>query len=98
MTETLRISPRASNAAKAWRMAEAGMHTLPGAAPERRARRRQPGDDRGAPGASWPRSAHRFIHDPLAVIGLVLFFGMAIAAILTGLFWTLQLHARSPTP
>ena len=31
--------------------------------------------------------ARRFIHNPQAVIGLVLFFGLAIAAILTGLFW-----------
>ena len=41
--------------------------------------------------------ARRFIHDPQAVIGLVLFFGMAIAAILTGLFWKYSYTAITNT-
>ena len=41
--------------------------------------------------------ARRFIHDPQAVIGLVLFFGLAIAAILTGLFWKYSYTAITNT-
>ena len=63
------------------------MHTLPGSAPTAGA------DDAGQDGITGEAHGqlatvvHRFIHDPRAVIGLILFFGLALASILTGLFW-----------
>ncbi len=86
MTDVSDQSPRQQRR-QAVGMTEAGMHSLPGAAPSAGA------DDDSQGKAEETRGqlaavAHRFIHDPQAVIGLLLFFGMAIAAILTGLFWT----------
>ncbi len=86
MTDVSDQSPRQQRR-QAVGMTEAGMHSLPGAAPSAGADDDSQGmaeDTRGQLAAV----AHRFIHDPQAVIGLLLFFGMAIAAILTGLFWT----------
>ncbi len=86
MTETSDLSPRQQRR-QGVGMAEAGMHTLPGAAPSAGTDDDSQGMTEGTRG-QLATVAHRFIHDPQAVIGLVLFFGMAIAAILTGLFWT----------
>ncbi len=85
MTETSDLSPRQQRLQDVG-MTEAGMHTLPGMTPSA-------GSDDDTQGMSddtrgqLATVARRFIHDPQAVIGLVLFFGLAIAAILTGLFW-----------
>jgi peptide/nickel transport system permease protein len=86
MTELSDQSPRQQRR-QGVGMAEAGMHTLPGAAPSAGTDDDSQGMTEGTRG-QLATVAHRFIHDPQAVIGLVLFFGMAIAAILTGLFWT----------
>ncbi|MGD0394936.1 MAG: ABC transporter permease [Acidimicrobiales bacterium] len=95
MTETSDLSPRQQRR-QGVGMAEAGMHTLPGAAPSAGTDDDSQGmadDTRG----QLATVAHRFIHDPQAVIGLVLFFGMAIAAILTGLFWKYSYTAITDT-
>ena len=85
MTDTSDLSPRQQRL-QGVATTEAGMHTLPGMSPSA-------GSDDDSQGMTentrgqLATVARRFIHDPQAVIGLVLFFGMAIAAILTGLFW-----------
>jgi peptide/nickel transport system permease protein len=95
MTDISDQSPRQQRR-QAVGMTEAGMHTLPGAGPSAGRDDDSQGmteDTRG----QLATVARRFIHDPQAVIGLVLFFGMAIAAILTGLFWKYSYTAITDT-
>jgi peptide/nickel transport system permease protein len=67
---------------------EAGMHTLPGISPGAST------DDPGQYGmgeearGQLATAARRFLREPLAVLGLSLFVGLAVAALLTGWFWT----------
>jgi peptide/nickel transport system permease protein len=87
MTDTSDQTPRQQRLQRV-AVAEAGMHSLPGVPP---AAGSDDQDQHGMTGGSRGQLAtvtHRFIHDPKAVIGICVFFGLAIAAVLTGWFWT----------
>src|ERR1035441_3424448 len=67
--------------------AEAGMHTRPSAElPSGRDGDGQHGST-GDTHGQLAMAARRFLHDRMAIIGFVIFFGLAIAALLTGWFW-----------
>jgi len=87
MTETSDLSPRQQRLRRV-STSEVGMHTLPEAVPpagsDDEAQYGMAGDARG----QLATVARRFIHSPMAVIGLCTFFGLAVAAILTEMFWT----------
>jgi ABC-type dipeptide/oligopeptide/nickel transport system permease subunit len=96
MTDTSDLSPRQQRLQRVG-TAEAGMHTLPGVAPSAGF------DDQGQDGLTGEARgqlatvARRFFHDPQAVIGLCVFFGLAIASILTGLLWKYNYTAITNT-
>jgi ABC-type dipeptide/oligopeptide/nickel transport system permease subunit len=73
------------------------MHTLPDAAP---AAGQDAGDEHGMTGGGHGQlltAARRLIHNPMAIVGFILFFGLAIAALLTGWFWTYSYTAITNT-
>jgi ABC-type dipeptide/oligopeptide/nickel transport system permease subunit len=87
MTDTSGLSPRQQRRQRV-ATTEAGMHTLPSAAPP--AGSDQP-DEHGMTGdarGQLATVARRFFHDRMALVGMGIFFGLAIAAVLTELFWT----------
>ncbi len=76
---------------------EAGMHTLPGAPPP--VSDGGP-DEHGMVGETRGQLAtvaRRLLHEPLALVGLSIFVALAVAAILTGLFWTYSYTAITNT-
>jgi len=95
MTDTSDLSPRQQRIQRVGTV-EAGMHTLPGVAPSGG----QDGGQHGMTGDARGQVAtvvRRFLHQPQAVIGLSVFVLMAVAAILTGLFWTYSYTAITNT-
>ena len=87
MTDISGLSPRQQRLRRVG-TTEAGMHTLPGVPPEAST---DQGDEHGLSGEARGQlatAARRFIHEPLAVLGLSIFVGLAVAALLTGWFWT----------
>jgi glutathione transport system permease protein len=76
---------------------EAGMHTLPSVGPD-------VGGGVDAYGLAGEESrgqfaivARRFLHSPLAITGLCIFFGLALASILVGAFWKYSYTAITNT-
>jgi peptide/nickel transport system permease protein len=96
MTDTSDLSPRQQRRQMV-ATTEAGMHSLasvaPGAAPEQDDQHGMTGEARG----QLATVARRFFHNPQAVVGLSVFAAMAIAAILTGLFWIYSVTAITNT-
>jgi ABC-type dipeptide/oligopeptide/nickel transport system permease subunit len=66
---------------------EVGMHTLPGVPSAGATDDGQYGMGEDARG-QFATVVHRFIREPLAVLGLSIFVGLAVAALLTAWFWT----------
>ena len=87
MTDASDLSPRQQRL-RGVAGAEAGMHTLPSVLPAASSdgdnEFGMDGDGRG----QFATSVKRFLHEPLAVTGLAIFIGLAVAALLTGWFWT----------
>jgi len=87
MTDASGLSPRQQRLRQVGGT-EAGMHTLPGITPAASS------DDDTQFGmgdesrGQLATAARRFLREPLAVVGLAIFAGLAIAALLTGWFWT----------
>jgi peptide/nickel transport system permease protein len=75
---------------------ESGMHTLPGLAPIAASDDGQSGMAGEARG-QFATAARRFVHEPLAVIGVSIFVGLAVAAVLTSWFWTYSYTAITDT-
>jgi peptide/nickel transport system permease protein len=96
MTDTSSPTPRQQRRNRV-ATAEAGMHTLPSVGPEGASddqdQHGMTGDARG----QLATVARRFLHDPQAVIGISIFVLMAVAALLTGWFWTYSYKAITNT-
>jgi len=86
MTDTSGRSPRQQRRDMVG-ATETGMHTLPGVAPGAATDEDQYGLEGDARG-QLATAVRRFLREPLAVIGLSIFVGLAVAALLTGWFWT----------
>ena len=93
MTDTSDLTPRQQRRQLVG-TTEAGMHSLPSVPPGANS------DQDGMAGEARGQLAtvaRRFVHNPQAVFGLGVFAAMAIAAILTGLFWTYSVTAITNT-
>ncbi len=77
--------------------AEAGMHTLPGAPPPAGTDDLDVHGMAGEARGQLATVARRFFHEPLAVFGMSVFVVLAVAAILTQLFWTYSYTAITNT-
>ena len=96
MTDTAGVSPRKQRL-NAIAGTEAGMHTLPNILPSAATDDPDPfGMNEGGRG-QLATAARRFIREPLAVVGLSIFVGLAVAALLTGWFWTYSYTAITNT-
>jgi ABC-type dipeptide/oligopeptide/nickel transport system permease subunit len=94
MTDTSGLSPRQQRLSRV-STAEAGMHTLPGIGP---AGSDQPdGNQTGEGQGQSVVVLRRLVRNPIALVGLCIFFGLTVAALLTGWFWTYSYSAITNT-
>jgi peptide/nickel transport system permease protein len=99
MTDTSDLSPRQQRVQPV-ATTEAGMHSLASVAPTAGFDQPDHPDEHGMSGAArgqFATVARRFFHERLALVGIGIFFGLAIASIITEMFWTYSYTAITNT-